>query len=176
MKDLKHIFKSNRLSLEHKIRTFRSYIDSIFLYNSELWTITATLAKSIDSFHRRQLRYAINIQWPKKISNEDLYKKAKIIPWSKIILRRRLSWLGHLIRLPTETPARLALEETLKPSKKCRGRPPNTWLSMIKKDLIELNILTKSDTEDNVFIEKVETLATNRNQWKSLISGAISSY
>ncbi len=30
-----------------------NYIASIFLYNSELWTLTETLQNSIDSFHRK---------------------------------------------------------------------------------------------------------------------------
>ena len=48
---------------------------SIFLYHSELWTLTKTLSASIDAFHRRQLMYAM-------ISNAKLYKLIKAEPWS----------------------------------------------------------------------------------------------
>ena len=40
-----------------------------------------------------------------------------------IIKRRRLNWLGHLMRLPDDTPSNLALNEHLKPCKQKRGRP-----------------------------------------------------
>ena len=49
---------------------------SIFIYNSEIWTITDTCENRIQSFHKRLLRsYALNIKWPKVIKNEDVYKK-----------------------------------------------------------------------------------------------------
>ena len=116
-----------------KIRTFQAYVSSIFLYNSELWSINRTIAKSIDAFQRRQLRYAIDIFWPKEISNEVLYYKTKVEPWSVTIMRRRLTWLGHLLRLPNDTPARKAFREALKLTKRPRGRPIGTWISTIKK-------------------------------------------
>ena len=35
----------------------------------------------------------------------------KCEPWSIVTERRRLSWLGHLMRLNPETPARQSLKE-----------------------------------------------------------------
>ena len=50
----------------------------MFLYNSELWTLTITKEKLIDSFHRRILRTScLNIRWPKKVSNDEVYKRTK---------------------------------------------------------------------------------------------------
>ena len=106
-----------------------------------------TQAKSIDAFKSRQVRYALNIYWPKKISNENLNKRSSVEPWSITILRRRLMRLGHLLRLPTETPARLALIEAVKKVKNPRGKPKTTRLSTVKKDLIEGEILTIEQTE-----------------------------
>ena len=42
MKKQKHIFKSKATSFIIKIRTFMTFISSIFLYNSELWNLTKT--------------------------------------------------------------------------------------------------------------------------------------
>ena len=102
------IFKSKNASLQLKIRTFNAFCASIFLYNSEVWSLTSTQEHQIDSFQRRLLRQVINIRWPKKISNEEIYKKTKVQPWSIKIKRRRLTWLGHLMRLHKNTPARRA--------------------------------------------------------------------
>ena len=138
--NIRYIFESNILSTELKLRTFNTYISSIFLYNSEIWTVTPTIEHQIDSFHRRLLRNVLNIKWPKKISNNNLYIITNTEKWSKTVTRRRLNWLGHLMRLDTETPARKALTEFLTPSKHPRGRPKATWLSIIKTDLQKINI------------------------------------
>ena len=70
MKAFEHIFKSKRISISLKIRTFSTYCASIFLYNSELWTLTGTLEKEIEAFHRRLLRITIDFKWPKVVSNK----------------------------------------------------------------------------------------------------------
>ena len=117
---------AKRISILLKVRTFNAYSASVFLQNSELWTLTDTLAKQIDSFHRNMLRRVINICWPKVISNEGLHEKTKAIEWSTIIRKRRLNWLCHLTRLDKKTLVRLALYESLQPVQRKRGRPCQT--------------------------------------------------
>ena len=41
-------------------------------------------------------------------------------------MKRRLSWFGHLMRLPPETPARQSLRHFIKPVKCPTGRPKTT--------------------------------------------------
>ncbi len=170
MKILQYIYNSTSISTELKIRTFIAYVSSIFLYNSELWSLNKTLENEIDAFHRKQLRYALNIRWPVKISNDDLYECTKVIPWSIVIKRRRLNWLGHLMRLDPETPARNALNELLENnSKKPPGRPPTTWIQIIKQDLalgdIHINIKNKEQT-----LKILVNLTSNRKIWRAVIS------
>ena len=90
MRNLEEIFKSNRLSQKTKVRVFNAYISSIFLYNSELWALTPSIIDKVDSFHRRLLRKALNIKWPRIETNENLYNRTKVEKWSKIIKQRRL--------------------------------------------------------------------------------------
>ena len=66
MNDLADKFNSKHLSIQTKIKEFNTYVKTIFMYNSELWSLNKTLNKAIDSFHRRLLRQAINRKWPKK--------------------------------------------------------------------------------------------------------------
>ena len=77
MQKYDHVFKSKHIGNTMKIRTFNLYIASIFLYNTEIWGMNKTLSDNIDSFHRRLLRYAINIRWPKNITNVKLYETTK---------------------------------------------------------------------------------------------------
>ena len=99
----KYIFNSKKVSNEVKLRMFHAFIGSIFLYNSELWTLTASLEEHINSFHRRLLRKVLGIRWPRKISNESLLRITQVEEWSRVIKRRRLNWFGHLLRLHSET-------------------------------------------------------------------------
>ena len=167
MKKMEYIYKSKNLTLEMKIRTFNAFSGSVCLYNPELWSMTATTEKKIDSFHRRMLRQAIHVRWPKKISNVNLYRKTKVEPWSKTIKRRRLNWLGHFMRMQTDTPARIALKEALQPTTKKRGKAQTTWLKTTKKDLahtIEIDIYHCSAEETTSRLESLTLEEIHGNQ------------
>jgi len=89
-----------------------------------------------------------------------LYEKTKTNPWSETIKHRRLNWFGHMIRLSDDTPVKKALHYAVSPYKKPRGRPPLTWLSIMKKQLSE---------ELKLSWEKACQLAKDRDVWKRYI-------
>ena len=86
MKTYEDIYKSKRISISLKVRTFLAYSASVFLYNSELWALSETLEKQIDAFQRKLLRRVIDIRWPKVITNEKLHELTNTDKWSKVIL------------------------------------------------------------------------------------------
>ena len=160
---MKEIFYG-KLDLKIKVRSFNCYISSIFLYNSELWTITPTIEAAIDAFHRRLIRTScLNIKWPKIINNENVYNMTKLKPWSASIIKRQLSWFGHLIRLPDDCPAKISLYYAQQTTLKPRGRQKTTWMSMMKKRFDKLNI-----TWDQACI-----LAQDRVEWNKLINPSV---
>ena len=93
----------------------------------------------INQFQRRLLRCMINVKWPQKISTEELHKKLKFEDWNKEISIRRLTWCGHLLRLPPNCPAQIALKLLEEPTRSTRSNKP-TWLQIIKKQLSNINI------------------------------------
>ena len=111
-KTCESIFSSKHVSKKVNIRVFATYIQSIFMYNSKLWTLTQTLENSIYIFQRKLLRRIINVKWPRTISSKDLYVRTEMKPWSITILRRRLMWFGHLSRLPAEAPSTQILHKS----------------------------------------------------------------
>ena len=169
MKLLTHIYNSKIINIQLKIRTFNAYTASIFLFNTELWSTPKTLEDKINSFQRNLLRKAIGIHWPRKITNEELEKLTKQENWNITILKRRLNWLGHLMRLDEETPARLALRQALKESRRPVGRPPHTWLKQIQEDLLTINIYIN---ETN-FEETLNSLAKNRKVWRDTVQNVM---
>ena len=162
--------KSKRISTQHKIRLFRTYTEPVLLYNSEAWALTKTLEDSLNSFHRRLLRIALNIKYPKVISNEKLYKITNEIPISRKIKKRRLALFGHILRLHPNTPAQKALQYYVTPHNRPVGRPPLTWLALITKDLSQTlkhhNIKTPLDKNS---LDKLSVIAKYKCSWRKEI-------
>jgi len=160
---LEPIFKSKKVSQSIKLRIFGALLESIFLYNSEVWGLTKTLEDKIDTFHRRLLRKILNIKWTNNnwISNNQLYDITHQTQWSKKIAHRRIRFFGHIARLDNHSPAKIALREATRPTKKPQGRPSTTLLGVLKKQLRGLGI--------NYFSEAID-LAQDRDNWRKLIT------
>jgi sorting nexin-29 len=161
----KHTLTSKCLSMNIKTRIFEAYVNSIFLYNSETWTLTKQLEKNIDVFQRTLLRMMLNVKKIDKIKNEEIHKKTNIVPWSETIKRRRLNWFGHLIRLDEKTPVKQAFEEALRYTKKPQGRPKPTWIALIKKDLYNIDPLMN--------LQRAEEIAKDRIAWRKFVCCAM---
>ena len=159
--NLKTVFLSNRISIKVKLRVFRALIESIFLYNSEVWGLTTAQENSIDVFQRKLLRNILGIRYSAKnwISNDNLYRITQLTPWSITIRKRRLQFFGHVCRLDSRTPARIALDEVLRPVKQPRGGKRNTYLRTIKRDL----------KQQHLTIDQARILAANRDVWRKAL-------
>ena len=73
------IFNNKHLTIKMKAKTFTTYIQPVFLYNCETWTLTKLENEITDTFQRRLIRkYILNIKWPKTITNEKVYEKTEI--------------------------------------------------------------------------------------------------
>ena len=86
-------------------------------------------------------------------------------------MRRRLSWLGHLLRLSEETPARKALAKYCEPSTRPIGRPKTTWIATVMKDLEYSHIqLTQDLVED---IKTITEECSDREEWRYFVDSTI---
>ena len=65
MKTLEPLLKSHTVTLKTKLNLFKAYVQSTFLYNSELWTTPKTIENRIDSFQRQLLHQVMDVRWPK---------------------------------------------------------------------------------------------------------------
>ena len=137
---MKEIFFGD-ISILVILRFFNCYVSSVFLYNCETWTLTKKLENTIDSFQRRLLRIAaLNFKWPNIANNETVYDVTSQIPWSQVIKRRELSWLGHLFCLSDDILAKIALQNSLRQTKKPSGKQRTTWISMMKMKLLGMGL------------------------------------
>ncbi len=58
---MKHIIENKKTSRITIKRIFKTYIESVLLYNSELWSMNRKLEDDIDVFQRNQIRRALKI-------------------------------------------------------------------------------------------------------------------
>ena len=158
---LHHIFENKKISITVKTSTFKAYIEPIFLYNSEVWTLTKTMDQQINAFQRKLIRtFILNVKWPIIIKNSDAYEQTKLNPWSYIIEIKRLKWFGKVARMNNATPARQALSYAMEDYKKVRGRPRTTWLSMITEEIKTVLIIDIRDALE---------MARNEIVWNEII-------
>ena len=152
---------SNKISLKTRIRIFSALVTSIALYNSELWSLTSKDIKKIDTFQRAFLRQIVR---NRRISNIRLYELCELVPWSLDIKKRRLTWFGHMHRLPETAPAKKAFHEaTAKKVNKVSGGQRTTWIKTIEKDF-------KQEGKD---ITEAANLAKQRETYAQLVNGAM---
>ena len=159
-----HILTNKSLPLSLRTSYFNTFINHIFLYNCGLWTLTAKLEHQIDVFQRNFLRRLLNITYPKKISNSELYKVTKQTPWSSVCRQRRLTLFGHTCCLPVGAPARNTLIEALKPIKHMVGGQHHTYLRSIKKDFGKVG---KS-------LEEALQIAQHKQEFRALVRSVMS--
>jgi hypothetical protein len=107
----------------------------------------------------------LNIKWPHTIINTILYERTGEENWSQKSKKRRLRWLGHLMRLPKTAPIQQALTEALRPIKRPSGKPKTTWVSRMNIDLKEPSPQLK------LVSKQLRVVTSDRARWRALIKG-----
>ena len=119
------------------------------------------MLRKVDSFRRRIIRtFVLKVRLPTIVKNEEIFTKTKVEPWSIIIGKRYLKWFGKVARMDPSTSARSALHYALEEFRRPRGRPPKTWLSIMKQQL---------RSELNMNWNEAFDIAKDENVWKTLI-------
>ena len=78
-----------------------------------------------------------------------------------------MTWLGHLLRLDQETPARIALTGACKSVKRNIGKHKLTWITLVRKDLNEIFNLTNES--DSSFFENISEICQDRANWRKIV-------
>ena len=152
------VWKAKNIQMQTKVRVYEATILSILLYASETWEMTVRDRQRLDAFHHKCLRRILNISWRDHITNEDVRNQSNHKLLSQIIAKRRLTWLGHVLRMPENSIVRMAITWKPEGGKRKRGRPHLTWWRTIKRDL------TDRDTTWNEAV----LVAQDRRQWRTL--------
>ena len=140
------------------------------IHNFALWLKPLKTKQTL--FNDDLLRKVIRVNWPRTISNESLYDRTHMKPWSILMMKRRLSWFGHLMRLPSDTPARPSLRHFVKPVKRPIERPKTTWLSTVVNDLKEHSSIQIHQNLDTA-LQQLEIMCSDRKLWTETVCGTM---
>jgi len=128
---------------QSKLKLYRTVIRPIVTYSSETWVLKETIIQKLLVFERRILRRIFghtkeNQIWRVK-TNEELDKLIKHKNIINYIKAQRLSWFGHVERMPdTRTGKKIFNWKPL--TKRSQGRPKYRWEDNIKQDTYKIKI------------------------------------
>jgi exonuclease III len=97
-RNVRVILQSDSLCDRLRSLLFKAVVETVLLFNAETWTLTEALRKRLDAAHAALLRATFKVHYPQRVSNEDLYSRANLVPPSIILRDRRLKLTGHVIR------------------------------------------------------------------------------
>jgi len=83
-----------------KVKIFNSSVKAkvVLLCASESWTVTQRTVDRIQVFIGKCLRSILNIHWPDRITNKELWKKMREQPVLERLRRRKWNWIDHTQR------------------------------------------------------------------------------
>jgi len=159
----KHM-RSKTLSRKTKITLYRTLIVPVLTYGAESWTISNYDENLIGSFERKILRKIfgpinVNGVWGQRHNRElyELYDETDLVTWIKI---QRLRWLGHVVRMNDDAPARAVFDSNPE-GRRRRGRPHLRWKDGVQSDVRMLNI-----------VGSWREAAQDRSQWRKALDSA----
>lgn len=134
---------SRALSRRTKIALYKTLILPVLLYGAEAWTVSQTDAAALGVFERKILRKIFGpvcvgedyrIRW-----NDELYELYNDVDVAKRMNVQRLRWLGHVVRMDEEAPARKVFDAVVGGQRR-RGRPRLRWKSQVTDALSSLGV------------------------------------
>ena len=124
-----------------KIKLFKSAVKAIAAYALESLPINPTTSNMLDAGHRQMIRAALGINWRNNITNEKVYAKSGLLPFSRTIRKRRLRLIGRSLRLQNRSTAPLgSMLQNLSVVFSLRRGQGRTW-TLAKDLLIDLNAI-----------------------------------
>ena len=123
-------------------------------------------AKTLNRFHLNCLRKIHKIKWQDKIPDTEVLTRSNMMSIHTLLKKYQLRWTGHVVRMQdTRLPKKIFFGE-LTSGKRSRGGQRKRFKDTLKVSLKSFN----------VDLEQWETLAQERDTWRSIIvDGAVTS-
>ena len=105
----------------------------------EVWPALKKYLSHLEVFQMNCLKFLCGYTWKDHQTNVRVREQCHLPSICGQVRYRRLSWLGHVARMPTDRlPLQVLFSHIAGPG--IRGRPRESWRSIVHSDLTELNI------------------------------------
>jgi hypothetical protein len=131
-------FSQRGVRLATKMRLYNSIVLPQLLYGApHTWALSQQQQHKLNTWHNHNLRRMMGLYLgPDTISIDRLHSQLRTSPISDIVQRKRLSWLGHVGRKPSDSLVKLCLAATEVPGfHRPRGAPPLSWVRGVQREL-----------------------------------------
>jgi len=134
---------------------YEAIILSTHLYSADVWPLTGTLTKRLNTAYHRWQTSVLGISSKDRVTDEEVRVRTGQHSMDDFLSERRLHWLGHLIQMDHQCIPWQALHWEVPGFKGGPGRPCTNWRSTVNKDLLRIGITW----------EEAEVAAQNRSEW-----------
>ena len=134
-------FKSILVTKSSKLKLYRTVLRPIVTCASETWVLKGTIIQKLLVFERKILRRIFGPRKENQIwrikTKEELDKLIKHENIVNYIKAQRLSWFGHVQRVPDSRTVKNIFK--LNPlTKRSQGRPKYRWEDNVKQDICQM--------------------------------------
>ena len=155
----KRVWMNPLLTRSTKSLVYRTCVLSTLLYGGETWSTYSLQEKKLNTFHLRCLRRILGIRWQDKVSNAEVLQRTGCQDIRITLSNRRLSWLGHVNRMPEGRLPQDILYGSLASGQRPAGRPKLRYVDVCKRDMKHLHVDPNS----------WEAMAQDRPTWRASI-------
>ena len=155
----RRFLRNDNISETTKLTVYKKIYLPILLYGAENWILNERQRKRVAAAQMKYLRRVANIKLTDKIRSSVIREQLKMRHVQQDIDKKKLQWLGHLIRMPDNMPTKIAWK-TRGHGKTRRGRPRKTWDTEMAETL----------RGRNVTWAEAQMRARNRQEWRDFIN------
>ena len=115
------------------VKLFNTTCVTILLYGCESWVISQDMENKINAFATSCYRVVLNIKRIDHVLNTTVYSMTNTVPVIHMVRHRQLKFLGHILRMSKEEPARGYALYIPTIDKRRLGRPRTSYLNYVQR-------------------------------------------
>ena len=159
--EARKLWRSSYLPITTKTMLFNTTCITVLLYGCESWVISKDMENKITDFATSCYRIMLSIKRTDHVTNASIYTMTNTSPLVERVRTRQLKFLGHILRMPDDEPAKLYALYTPPHGKKRPGRQRTSFLTYVQRLLGDCDGMLQPD--------QIATLAQDRSKWRKLV-------
>ena len=158
---LEQLWKRPHIPIATKFKLFNTTCVTILLYGCESWVISQDMENKINAFATSCYRVMLNIKRIDHVLNTTVYSMTNTVPLIHLVRHRQLKFLGRILRMSKEEPARRYALYIPTIGRRRPGRPRTSYLTYVQRLL--------GDNEGEMQEQQIVALADDRRAWKKTL-------